>query len=88
MKELAVPIKDKPAFIGDMSAALEEMNPGESTTLSFQSATLKDVKIDGEKATGTITRTVKGRTGDQPIHFTKIDGGWLVDITANRMVPN
>ena len=87
LKELAAPIKDKPTFIGDMFAALEEMNPGEST-MSFENATLKDVKIDGDTATGTIAKTDKGMKMDEPINFKKIDGGWLVDIPVDEMRPD
>jgi len=79
LKEFAALIEDKPTFIGDMFVALEEMNPGESP-MSFRNATLRDVKIDGDTATGTNARTVKGTKKNEPINFKKIDGGWLVDI--------
>ena len=79
LKELAALIEDKPTFIGDMFTVLEEMNPGESP-MSFGNAALKDVKIDGDTATGTIAKTVKGTKKNDPINFKKIDGGWLVDI--------
>ena len=84
MKKLAAPIKDKPAFIADMLDALEEMGSEESKGMSLGDATLKDVKIDGDTAKGTI---VKKGDKEEPIHFQKIDGGWLVELPMENTGP-
>jgi len=82
-KKLGAPIKDKPAFVAEMLAAKEEMNPDESTR-SFEDATLIDVKIDGDEATGTYISTVEGKRTGKPISFKRIGGVWLIHMAWMR----
>ncbi len=87
LKEIAAPIKDKPAFIGDMMKALDEMSDDDSSGMSFDNATLKDVKVDGDTATATIVKKTDDGEESDPIAFRKVDGGWLVEIPLDEMGP-
>ena len=84
LTELAAPIKDKPAFIGEMFGAIDEMSDGDSADMSFENATLKDLKVDGGTATATIVKKVGDGEKSDPIAFEKVDGGWLVDIPMEQ----
>lgn len=73
-------VKDKGALFGDLLGFLESLSGAdgeepEPFTGKFETAELKDVKVDGDKATGTV--------GDEPMHFVKIDGRWLIDMKAS-----
>jgi hypothetical protein len=70
-------VKDKGACFQDLLDFMKSQGDepeGESPFASdeFKNATLTDVKIDGTSATGTA--------GDEPVHFTQIDGKWLIDL--------
>jgi hypothetical protein len=39
---------------------------------------LKDVVIEGDRARGTQTIELIGRTIDSPIEFRKVNGGWRI----------
>jgi hypothetical protein len=78
-------IKDKPAFIADMLAALEKMDQGQSGQKHQQwaAATLKDLSQDGDAATASVV--IQGDNGEesQPVEFRKGGGGWLVQLTGD-----
>lgn len=83
MKQIAALVKDKPGFMADMMKAAESLDTdgkGGGPAEEFM-ANLSDVKIDGDKATGMIS---KPDTPNQkkPMHFKKVDGGWLIDMAA------
>jgi hypothetical protein len=86
LKELAAPIKDKPAFIGEMFAELDKLNDDASLGLPFENATLKDLEVDGDTAMATIVKNTDGVEKSNAIAFKKVDGGWLIDIPMERMM--
>jgi hypothetical protein len=81
MKSLVEPVKDKPAFVADMMAALKSSKDFKDKSPLQKGTTLKDVKIDGDSAKGTIETEVEGKKESSPIGFKKIDGKWLIDLT-------
>lgn len=85
-KEMAAPIKNKPAFIGEMMQVMDTLNDGDpgggrSPSEMFE-GTLEEVKIDGDKATAVIVSTGKDKDRRDEVVFAKVDGGWLFDIVA------
>jgi hypothetical protein len=74
MKPLLDQIKDKPAFYAELMTAEEQ---GGAVFEQLGTATLKDLKIDGGKATGKLSL---GKT-EKPIAFKKIGNGWKIDLT-------
>ena len=74
MDFVASKVKDKAQFFADvMSVASKAKNAGDN---SFAiKGELKDVKTDGDKATGKIV--VKDGK-EEPISFVKVDGRWLI----------
>ena len=74
-EKMLAPVKDKAAFVGEMFTIMIREDP-DTPLKAISTATLKDVKIDGDKASGTIT--VDGE--DQPLEFAKIDGKWLIKL--------
>jgi hypothetical protein len=67
-------VKDKPGFVGDVMKWLDAANPGKNKGGPLDEATLKDVKITGDKATGTVVTKEK----DEPMEFAKVGGGWRI----------
>jgi hypothetical protein len=54
-KQLLAPVKDRPAFVADMIAAMKKMDPKQAKEGPLPAdAELKDVKIDGDTAKGMI----------------------------------
>src|SRR5206468_3944962 len=51
LRKLVAPVKDKSAFIADIMTALKKSGDKDSFSIGTD---LKDVKIDGDKATGTV----------------------------------
>lgn len=81
MKKMLEPVKDKPQFVADMMAAFKGMKGMKDQNPVNKTATLKDVKIDGDTAKATIEATIDGKTSSSPIAFKKVDGKWLMDLT-------
>jgi len=82
LKEIAGNVRDKPACVGEIFAWMESNASNGAKTPSdgledFGSATLANVKVEGDTATGTL-RTSKG---DKPAAFKKIGGLWFLEIT-------
>ena len=73
-KVIATAIKDKPAFVGDVMKWLDAANPGKNKGGPLDEATLKGVKVDGDKATGTVVTKDK----EEPMEFAKVGGGWRI----------
>lgn len=84
LTQLGSKIEKKAEFIGAMMNLMEEMaevmGPGAPGAIEFDDATLVDVKIDGDSATGTINNE-NGHSG--PVKFKKIEGTWLIDLDLN-----
>jgi hypothetical protein len=78
MKPLLDLIKDKPAFCVDMLTAMDQTGQKGGFSEGAASATLKDVKIDGDTATGKVSSEKKK---DEPIEFKKIGNSWKIDLT-------
>jgi hypothetical protein len=86
IRQAIAPIKDKPGFVGDIMAAMKKFGNKQGDQQPQQFAgTLKDVKIDGDKATGTVVRTVAGKEISQPMEFRKVGGGWKIEISDKPM---
>jgi hypothetical protein len=84
MKQLTAGVKDKPACLAELMEWMEK-NGDKSHKAEFDQmadATLSDVKIDGDKATGKVTAKVDGKDQTHDAHFKKIDGKWYVDLSA------
>ena len=46
---------------------------------------LKDLKIDGDKATATLVRKKGGKDAQEPIEFRKVGGGWKLELPERPM---
>jgi hypothetical protein len=83
MKMMLEPVKDRGQFVADMMGAMQAMgDKGPQAGPSMpKDAELKDVKIDGDSAKGSIEFERDGKQQSEPIAFKKIDGKWLMDMT-------
>ncbi|MBI4612741.1 MAG: hypothetical protein HY720_03950 [Planctomycetes bacterium] len=73
-------VKDKPQLVADLGDWMEKFGGEGSNTKS--DATLKNVKIDGDKATGTVvTKRSDGTDKTEPTEFHRIDGKWYIHLT-------
>jgi hypothetical protein len=79
-RKLAARIKDRPAFVADMAAAMKKANPKAAQELPLATdGELKDVKIDGDTAKGEIVTKRGGQEQRESISFRRINGGWKID---------
>jgi hypothetical protein len=74
-RQLAKLVKDRSAFCADLLAALQKADAKAGSPL-FADAEWDEVKIDGDKATGTML--VGKKKEKRPIDFAKAGGGWLL----------
>jgi hypothetical protein len=85
-KPLLELIKDKPAFAAEVLGAIQKVRKEDDSGFKvLAKAKLTDVKIDGDKATGTVVNTVKDKENKDkekkdPISFTKVGKGWLIKV--------
>jgi len=80
-------VKDPAAFAAAFLTALDKF--GEGAPRDEPKPTLTGVKIDGDKASGTVVVKFKVKAKDkdtedvrerkQPLTFSKVNGGWLID---------
>jgi hypothetical protein len=75
-------LKDPAAFLVDYQEALDKLDSGKPKEKEPK-AKLSDVKIDGDKATGTITIKYDGGEEKRPVAFSKVGGGWKIDPFAD-----
>jgi len=80
-------VKDPVAFLSDMLAATDKLDTRPKDK-DEPKPKLTDVKIDGDKATGTVIETIRIKQKDKddkvqeekhPVRFEKVDGGWRLD---------
>ena len=71
---LIEPIKDRPAFIGEIMSWMDENGDGDSGFPDMRE--LSEVSIEGETARGSVSTD----RGPQPIEFQLVDGSWLVHL--------
>jgi hypothetical protein len=96
IKGLAAKVKDKVGLIIDITEAQvkrgkepdKRKEPDEEARRELLAATLKDVKVEGDTATGKVVSRLKDRTGKfvekvDTIRFKKIGGNWRIDITKD-----
>ena len=77
-KAIETIVKDKPAFVGDVMKWLDSANPGKSKGGPLDEATLKDLKVTGDKATGTVLTKTGDKEKEEPMEFAKVGGGWRI----------
>ncbi len=87
MKQMVGSVKDKPACIAEMIAWMEKNSPNKDAaaapgTDEFANATLEEVKIDGNTATGTIKNQKATGPQKQDARFQKIGDLWFIDFAA------
>jgi len=75
LKKLLAPVKDRHAFVVDMTAALKQVAKKPEKPHPLKSAELKEVKIDGDSASGVVVTKEKADK-DGPIQFKKVAGSW------------
>jgi hypothetical protein len=86
-KPLLELIKDKPAFAADVLKAFQKASGKDDADFKvLANAKLKDLKINGDKATGTVVNTIDGEEKKDPITFVKVGKGWMMklDFTGGK----
>jgi hypothetical protein len=79
MQKLIAPIKDRETFIGDVMAVMEQMHGKKGGPPETE---LKDVKVDGDTATGTAITRRGGKEMREPFAFKKSGGSWRIELRA------
>jgi len=80
-KVVSAAIKDHEAFFVDVMAAFDKLGFGGEKPKTKEE--LKDLKIDGDKAKGTVVRTTttkdkKEKVKKEPVEFVKINDSWRI----------
>jgi len=87
--KLTAPIKDKPAFIGEITNPLDSINKGKPGGMGQDNPTemfegkLENIKIEGDRATAQVVLTPEGKEQRESIGFKRVNGSWLIEL----MVP-
>lgn len=80
MKKAIEGVKDRPQLVSDLAGWMQKYG-GEGSDMKAD-GTLKDVKIEGDKATGTVvTKKSDGSDKTEPVEFHRIDGKWYLHLT-------
>jgi hypothetical protein len=69
-------IKDPAALAVDLMTAYSKTEPFNRKPPDMPEPKLTDVKIDGDKARGTVVVKVMGQEAKTPADFVKVGGGW------------
>jgi hypothetical protein len=82
LQQVLAPVKNRNKFVADMIAAMQQVSNRERTIPSpwESDATLVDLEIGENSATGYIVQTKNGNERRDKIAFTKIDGSWKIDL--------
>lgn len=73
--DMAAPVKNKPAFIAEMMAAL----PAENGKVFFtEPKAMKDLKIEGTTATAKVVVVKNGKDVEEPLDFESKNGVWKI----------
>jgi hypothetical protein len=78
---LANVVKDKRAFVHDVFTALDKMKKGGPNLSQQFTGELKDLKIDGDRATAKLTT----QRGEEELDFRKTAAGWKLHIDMEKM---
>ncbi len=79
---LAASVKDRCGFLGDFFKALKKL-PGKQDAPGFVpvgDVALKDLKVEGNSASGSIVAMKDGKEKRDPIRFRKIGEGWKIEL--------
>jgi len=79
--KLAGVVKDKRAFVHDVFTALDKMKKGGPDLSQQFTGELKDLKIDGDRATAKLTTA----RGEEELDFRKTAAGWRLHIDMEKM---
>jgi hypothetical protein len=79
LRKLSQPVKDKPAFIAEFIGVMQEVGDKPDARIFESSATLKDLNIEGDTASGTLVQTRAAEESSTPIVFKKIGQDWKID---------
>jgi hypothetical protein len=75
-KEIQGLIKDPANFAVDLLTAYSKTEPFNQKPPDEPTPQLTDVKVDGDKARGTVVVKAQGREFRQPVEFVKLGGNW------------
>jgi hypothetical protein len=78
-REVGKLIKEPAAFTTDMLAASEQKDGPKKPPAQEEDPKLTDLKVNGDKATGTVVRKVAGKEVKEPVEFVKVGGGWKLN---------
>jgi len=86
MKKMTANVKNKPACIGEVMAALEKSGDKKAADSAKEilDSKLSDVKIEGDVAKGKMTVTKDGKEKTEDVEFKKINGKWYADMTKSK----
>jgi hypothetical protein len=78
-RALAAPVKNKAGFISEVLEFLDKASTKKQQN-PLENATLKDVKVDGDRATATVVTKKGDEKTEEKITFVKTGGSWKMDM--------
>ena len=91
LAKLGAPIKDKPAFMGEIKNAMRAMllaymgkqgGMANNKTIIILEGRLENINVEGDHATARVVVTHNGKEMRESIGFKKVNGSWLIDLMA------
>jgi hypothetical protein len=86
LKKLAELVKDRMAFLCDMTAALKKFDSSKSDGLFAKDAVPRDLQVEGDYASATIVRVRNGEERRTPIAFRRVAGEWRIEIPSESLL--
>jgi hypothetical protein len=82
LRKMFAPVKDQGAMLEDVVAALKKLRDPkkDNKKKDDRDARLSDVKVAGDRATGTATYKEGDREKSMTVHFEKVQGGWRLEL--------
>src|SRR5262249_50192349 len=85
MKKFAEPIKDRGGFMVDYLGVMKKDDEGKKDNpFKMGKAELKDLKEDGDTASGTVALEKGGEKDEIHLKFKKEGGGWKIELPMDE----
>jgi hypothetical protein len=87
LRGIGAQVKDRPKFCAEMLSAWEMATPNRRPR-PFVGLDLADVKINGDRATGTLVAQVNEKEKrEEPIEFARVGGSWKIVLPEPKASP-
>jgi hypothetical protein len=87
LKGVVAAIKDRPAFVADVMAAIKQLDARAAEDMSPlpKDAELKDLQVEGDTAKAVLVKPHEGKEKRKPIQFRKVGNSWKIELPDDQL---